>query len=413
MSWHAVAIAFGIAASAVCAVYYTVIAFRAFAMRRTVPTVRDGIAMASGRAAPSPRVCIVVPGHNEERMIAALVRSLAAQTYAGPVHTVLALDRCTDATERIAREAIAASNAADRFEIITIDTCPEGWAGKVHAVHRGVTDSAAARDAEILVFLDADTELDPSCIAALVALLEARHADMLSVMSTLTSDAWWERIAQPAAGIELVRRFPLDRLNRKGGKIPFANGQCMMFRRAAYEDIGGHAAVKDELLEDLALAAKIVHHKRNRSLAVLMADGMVRCRMYESMPEFRRGWKRIFGESYRRDPDRLRAAAWRFLLMGILIPAGAFATLALGVWTLATTEDHGIVALIAGTTGIAAFALALGQMYAAQGIAWWWCITHPLGAWTTASILREAARDLDAGAKTQWGGMAYTRERRS
>jgi chlorobactene glucosyltransferase len=413
MPWHAVAIAFGIAASAVCTLYYSVIAYRAFGMRRTVPTVRDGIDLASRRTAPWPRVCIVVPGHNEERMIAALVRSLASQTYAGPINTVLALDRCTDATEAVAREAIAASNAADRFEIITIDACPDGWAGKVHAVHRGVSDSAAARDAEILLFLDADTELDPSCIGALVALLDTRKADMLSVMSTLTSDAWWERIAQPAAGIELVRRFPLDRLNRKGGKIPFANGQCMMFRREAYDAIGGHAAVKDELLEDLALAAKIVHHKRNRSLAVLMADGMVRCRMYESMPEFRRGWKRIFCESFRRDPDRLRAAAWRILLMGIAIPAGALATLALGVWTAFTTEDRTIGALIAGSAGIGAFALALGQMYAAQGIAWWWCITHPIGAWTTASIQREAARDLDAGAKTQWGGMAYSRERRS
>jgi hypothetical protein len=99
--------------------------------------------------------------------------------------------------------------------------------------------------------------------------------------------------------------------------------------------------------------------------------------------------------------------------MGIAIPAGALATLAFGVWTAFTTEDRTIGALIAGSAGIGAFALALGQMYAAQGIAWWWCITHPIGAWTTASIQREAARDLDAGAKTQWGGMAYSRERRS
>lgn len=408
-----VVVAFVAAAALVCWVYYGVIAVRVFVMGRTVPTVRDGAAMVGERGGAWPRVCIVVPGHNEERMIGGLVRSLAAQEYAGELRVVLSLDRCTDGTARVAGEAIAAAGeAGKRFEIVVVDACPEGWAGKVHAVHRGVRDSEGAREADVLVFVDADTELDARCIAGAVALMEAREVDLLSAMCTLTSDAWWEKVAQPAAGIELVRRFPLDRLNRKGGKIPFANGQFMAFRRGAYENIGGHEAVRDELLEDLAMAERVVQRKRGLRLGVFMADGMVRCRMYESMGEFRRGWKRIFGESFRRDPQRLRSASVRVVMMGVVAPIAAVAALVLGGVVVLGGDGRGWTAVVTGAMGVVAMGAALGQMYASQGLGWWWAATHPIGAWMTASIEREAASDLEAGTRTQWGGMSYVRERR-
>lgn len=412
MPWMTFALAVGIGASIVCALYHGVIAYRVAMATARIPTARDGIALAAKRADPPPAACVIVPAHNEERMIGGLVRSLAAQDYPG-LRIVLALDRCTDGTERAARAAIAETPAPERFEVVVIAQCPPGWAGKVHAVHAGVTRSEGARDARILVFADADTELDPRCISAAAALLAERDADLLSLMCTLTSGLWWEKVAQPAAGIELVRRFPLDRLNRPDGRIPFANGQFLMFRREAYDEIGGHEAVKGELLEDLALAAKVVHHKRNRRLAVLMAEGMARCRMYESMPEFRKGWKRIYTESYRRDSQRLRTASWHVTALGVIAPVASGITLIAGAVLTAMGDPHGLGPLIAGLVGVGAAVIGLGQMYAAQGVGWWWSMTHPFGAWVTVSILREAARDLDAGRRTEWGGMSYAREPRA
>src|SRR5205823_291327 len=94
-------------------------------------------------------------------------------------------------------------------------------------------------------------------IRACVALLERRRLDLLSLLSTLTCDTWFERLAQPAAGFELVRQYPISRANRRSNPRAFANGQFMLFRRAAYDAIGGHGAVHDELLEDLALARRL------------------------------------------------------------------------------------------------------------------------------------------------------------
>ncbi len=189
---------------------------------------------------PTGRVCVVVPAHNESRVIAGLVRSLRAETYPD-MRVVLALDRCTDDTASLARAEIGDDR---RFEIVEIDACPPEWVGKVHALHAGVTRSRGAADADYLLFADADTSFAPGCIAASLALMRERKLDLLSLLSTLSFDTWFERIVQPAATLELMRQYPLTLANAATDRRPFANGQFMLFTREAYEDIGGHEAVK-------------------------------------------------------------------------------------------------------------------------------------------------------------------------
>ncbi len=157
------------------------------------------------------------------------------------LRVVLALDRCTDDTASLARAAVADD---ERFEFVEIDACPADWAGKVHAIHAGVTRSRGAADADYLLFADADTEFAPGCIAASLALMRDRDLDLLSLLSTLTHRTWFERVVQPAATMELMRQFPLTLANARKDRRPFANGQFLLFTRNAYEEIGGHAAVK-------------------------------------------------------------------------------------------------------------------------------------------------------------------------
>ena len=259
--------------------------------QRIIPTLRFGQTLAAADP-PAGRVCVVVPAYNEARVIAGLVASLRAETY-GQARYVLALDRCTDDTAALARVAIGRD---ERFEIVEIDACPSDWAGKVHAVHAGVTRSRGAADADFLLFADADTLFSPGCIASALALMRERKLDLLSLLSTLTHDTWFERVVQTAAALELMRHFPLTRVNGVDGRRrAFANGQFMLFRRAVYDAIGGHEAVKDALLEDLALARRVDDGARR--LGVFFADGLFHCRMYADWPQFRRGWKRIYTEA--------------------------------------------------------------------------------------------------------------------
>jgi cellulose synthase/poly-beta-1,6-N-acetylglucosamine synthase-like glycosyltransferase len=181
----------------------------------------------------------VVPAHNESRVIAACVRSLRTETYP-QLRVVFALDRCTDDTAALVRAGIAGDG---RFEIVEIDACPDDWAGKVHAAHTGVTRSRGAQGADYLLFADADTVFEPGCIAASLALMRQRKLDLLSLLSTLTHDMWFERVVQTAAAFELMRQYPPIRANGLKKRRAFANGQFMLFTRDTYDAVGGHAAV--------------------------------------------------------------------------------------------------------------------------------------------------------------------------
>ncbi len=372
---------------------------------RSLPRGGDGVRIADARGTPEGRVCVVIPAHDEREVIADLVRSLRAQDH--PDFTaVLALDRCTDDTRAVAEAAIAGD---PRFDIVEIRECPRDWAGKVHAVHAGVSRSPLARDAKYLLFTDADCDLNPACLRATTALLEDRGLDLLSLHSDQAHRAWYEFSAQPAACLELLRMYPLLRANRHDDKArPFANGQFMLFRASAYHAIGGHEAVKDELLEDIAFAR--LTFAEGYKPGLLASGGAMSCRMYDNWGQFTRGWKRIFTESANRRSDRLRRAAFRLRLTTTVMPLASL--LAILTWYPTWHNDHPVLA-----GGILAFSgvgfmfwLAFAVLFAREGnIPYRTIPLWPWGAWLVARILDHAADDLRKGTPTQWGGRTYDR----
>lgn len=407
--WAAIPLIVLAALAGTCAAYHATALIRVLRAIRLLPTARDGLDLCPP-AGGWPSVCIIIPAHDEEDVIGRLVRSLRASRY-DDLRIVLVLDRCTDGTEDAAR---AAAEDDARIEIIVNGQCPDDWAGKVHAVWRGVQDSSGARDAELLLFADADTEFDPSCIRATVALLDDRRLDMLSLLSTLVCDSWYERIAQPAAAFELARQYPLDAVNRTDRPRPFANGQFMLFRREAYDAIGGHEAVKNALLEDIAFARRLAHKKRRHPFGCLLADGMLRCHMYRSWPEFRKGWRRIYTEAATRRSARLRRSADRLVITGVLLPAASVLALLAGGIALAAGGGDVLfwITFLAGLLGIAAMLALAVVTYRVQAVPRIFTPLYPLGAWLTAGILREAARGLRDGIAVSWGGRQYTRAER-
>lgn len=390
-------------ASDALTIYAIIALVRARASLESVPTARAGLDLAEP-ADGWPPVTVIIPAHNEERTIAALAQSLLAQDYPS-FNVVFALDRCTDATARILRDTI--KNDA-RFSILEIISCPNDWAGKTHALWRGVNDSHAAQNAELLLFADADTTFDPACLRAAVALLLDCDLALLSLLSTLTTARWFERVAQPAAVFELMRHFPLSRVNKVGpGRSSFANGQFMLFRRDDYETVGGHQAVRDELLEDLALARLL--KQANLPAGLLLADGMLTCAMYDSWRAFTRGWSRIFIEAAKRRPDRLRAWAAALIITGALLPAAAFVCLGLSIPYAIQFDALGLIAGSISAGAIVIWLILLAFVLRAQKAPSWHALLYPLGALLVARLLFRAARDLTRGAAVTWAGRSYAR----
>jgi len=402
-------------------VYWSIVWARVLQTQRGLPTARMGLGLPAARELqedgpahpPAPTVCVIIPAHNEQATIAGLATSLRLQDYPR-FRVIFALDRCTDGTEAALRRAIDGDH---RFDIVLIHQCPEGWAGKVHAIWSALQSPRPSphppppdppRDADLLLFADADTSFDPACIRACVALLQDRGLDMLSLLSTLTTDRWFETIVQPVAGMELLRQYPPLKANARDHARPFANGQFMLFRRAAYDAIGGHEVVKDELLEDIQLARHLRH--KGFMTGLLMADGMLRCRMYSDFAAFRRGWKRIYIEGANRNPGRLRSSALRLTITGVILPlASMMAVLAGAAVRLQSGEAMGTVTAVAGLAALLIMFIALALAAALGSSRLEGILAYPLGAALVASILSEASSDLTKGKSTVWAGRSYHR----
>lgn len=393
------------------AIYWSAFTYHVLRTAKRIPTAKQATSLIptnnnnnNNDSNNQLKLCVIIPAHNEGANIQRVLQSLRQQRNIN-LSAVLCLDRCTDDTKSIAQQSIAGD---PRFTILEIDHCPENWAGKVNALWTAATTTTQATTADTLVFIDADTNLHPDCLAACAALLTTRNLDMLSLLSTLEERNWYERIAQPAAGLELMRQYPIEKANRDTDRRPFANGQFIMITTQTYKAIGGHDAVKDELLEDIELARRV--HAAGKRAGLFLADNMLTCRMYDTYDAFKRGWRRIYTEAAKRRPDRLTKAAQRIVLLGTILPAASLLAASLGAaaW-ISTGEAIPAITTLTGIYALAAYTAALRLAFKAGHASWLAVIAYPLGAALVATILTQAARDLKKGKPTVWGGRTYHR----
>ncbi len=375
-----------------CGVLWLILLFRLVKMAMTRANIREGLAL------PSPdneKVSIVVPAHNEERCIDACIRGLRQQTHR-EIEIIMVLDRCTDGTAEIAHRHASEDG---RVIVIENESCPDDWAGKCNAARIG----ALRATGNWLLFSDADTTFDPRLVRASIASATKRGASLLSILSTLTTGRFFERLVQPMASTFLVRIFPIDRVNRKHRPRPFANGQFLLFRRDAYESIGGHEAVRDDLLEDIAFAKKM--HAEGGRVQLLLADGMLTCSMYDSFEKFCEGWRRIFVEAGGRNPSILRHNAWLSATVGVAAPLMGYLGVALGATVLPDLLVLGIVA-------VALQLIVTGWLYHINGAPLLWAILAPMGAVVVAKLFLDAASMVENRTPIRWGGREYILEPR-
>ena len=390
-------------ASAGLLAYWSVALLTVRRLRSTLLTPRQALALPELPSWPS--VCVVIPAHNESRVIAGLAKSLRQQDYPH-LRVVFSLDRCTDDTEAILATELAGDT---RFRVHQVSAWPEGWAGKVNAVWSAVRACPEAYGADLLLFADADTLFDPRCVRASVKLMTHRQVGLLSLLSSLTHRAWFERLVQPAATTQLMRTFPPLRVNRDRTTRGMANGQFMLFTREAYFRAGGHPSVREALLEDLALAQRV---KRTGHMAeVAFADAMLTCRMYESYDAFCRGWKRIFTESARQSPARLYKAAITTLLETVILPAAGVVCL---VWSglRIATDWPNAPAWLWPVAGLALLGLVCYQLTMILGFRLGRAplssaLIFPLGSVAVCWLLVAAGLDLQRGVPIRWAGRQY------
>lgn len=200
----------------------------------------------------SPAVDVVVPARDEAGTIAASLGSLLDQNYAGEVRIVLVDDRSTDETAVIA-QSLADAVAPGRLAVARGRPAPPGWSGKLWALAQGI----ACTSAEFLLLSDADIVHAPGHLAAMMAKVEAGSLDLASEMVALRCESLPERALVPAFVFFFQLLYPFAAVNDPKRKVAAAAGGAMLVRRSALERIGGIAAIKGALIDDVALAAAI------------------------------------------------------------------------------------------------------------------------------------------------------------
>jgi hopene-associated glycosyltransferase HpnB len=196
-----------------------------------------------------PTVAIVVPARDESPSISEALGSLLAQRYVGACRVILVDDGSTDGTGSIARAI-----SDPRLMVLDGKPRPPGWSGKLWAVAQGV---AEADEAELILLTDADIVHDPSHLATVVAHAERNDLDLVSEMVTLACNTPAEQALVPAFVFFFQLLYPFAQVNDPLRATAAAAGGTILIRHRALHRIGGIEAIRDALIDDVALAAAV------------------------------------------------------------------------------------------------------------------------------------------------------------
>lgn len=348
------------------------------------PVVGEGGA-AVDEGALEPSVSILIPARDEELNIAACLDaalaggSIVAEAFVYDDHS-------RDATARIVSD-YARRDA--RVRLIPPVALPAGWCGKTFACAR------LAREARgrWLLFLDADARLAPGAAARIVSAAEAHGVTLLSCWPRLWMRGFWEGTLLPLLNFVVFTLYPapLAARRRSSASLGLAHGSCLLARRDAYEIIGGHATVRDQLFEDVRLAQ--VWRERGQESLCLDGRRVVAVRMYRSLAEVWKGFQKNFFPAFRRP-----ASFWAFLALhgGVFLLPLALAPLAYSfAWARPLAGAAVCVFLMR-----AALAVRFGHP-------WWSVALHPLGEAVLVALGLSSWLRCRTGRGVEWKGRRY------
>lgn len=324
----------------------------------TAPRLED-----AGEPSALPRVSLLVPARDEAANLRRTLPLLLAADY--PRLEILLLDdRSADGTANVAREIGRSAS----LRILRGTEPPPGWLGKNWACHQ----LSEAATGEVLVFCDADVDARSSAVRRTVAALQKHAAGAVTAIPRQRLDGWMQAavvplVAQlPVAAMLPLRLVPVVR----SPSLSMANGQWLAFTRAAYDAAGGHAAVRGQVVEDVALG-RLVKASGER-LVVCVAASLLVVAMYDSAAAMREGFRKNL-----------------FPLLG-----GRAPSFAIGLALLAMAWIYPFAAVPRGTAAalvplalLAAVRIAAALLFR-QG--WRTVALHPLGAVLAARLAVES-----------------------
>ncbi|MGZ4565635.1 MAG: glycosyltransferase [Blastococcus sp.] len=303
-------------------------------------------------------VTVVLPVRDEEANVADCLAALLGQHGVDDLQVVVVDDGSSDGTAALVRAV-----PDPRVRLVPADRPPPGWLGKPWACTTGVaTAETAGRagDDAVLVFVDADVRLFPDAVAGAVAVLDAHALDLVSPWPRPLAESAAERLVQPLAPWLWATTLPLRLAERsRRPSLAAANGQFLVLTGRGYRRAGGHAAVRDEVMEDIALLRSV---KRSGGRGgPIDGSRLAACRMYDGWPALRDGYTKSLWSAVGGSPAASVAAAGALTAVWVLPAAAAL-----------RGSRAGLAGYLAGVLGRAVVAVRTG------GRLWPDVLAHPV-----------------------------------
>ena len=343
-----------------------------------------------------PSVVAVVPARDEAAILPVTLPGLLGQDYPGEFSVVLVDDASTDGTAGIA--AALAAGTGRTLQVTTAGDPPPGWAGKVHAMSRGVRAAGAC---DYILFTDADIGFTPDALAALVRGAVADDRGLVSQMALLRAQSRWERVVVPAFVYFFAQLYPFRLVNRPPARTAAAAGGCMLVRRDALAAAGGLEPIRGARIDDVALGRLL---KRGPSAARIWLGFTTGVRSLRPYPRLGTLWDMIARSAYtqlRYSPVLLGLTLAGLLWLYALPPAAAVAGLA------GAAAGGGAAAAWAGVAGLAGWAAMAASFLPAlrlYRLGWWRAPLLPFVAVLYALMTADSARRHYAGRGGEWKG---------
>jgi chlorobactene glucosyltransferase len=344
-----------------------------------------------------PFVTVIIPARNEESNIEKCVLSLLHQSYPPEKYKIIVVDdNSSDETASIVKRI---GENHGNLLLIPAGNLPEGWAGKNNACWQGTKKA----EGDWYCFVDADTASEPELLINAISFSEQKKLDLLSINPFQELSTFTERVFLPGVFLAIAATMNFNRVNDPEKPESGANGQFMLFRKTTYDSIGGHRAVRSEIMEDMAFAELV--KKSGFRLYWIFGDKLIRTRMYRNISHIWEGLSKNMVD-ITKDSNRtttLYRAFSSFVLgwMPLALPLYVFCTYDMEG---ASTINHWAVALsfLASISFLTFFSMTLHAL----NVPLKYVISFPFGFSLHSFLTINSRRKLIKGQR-RWKGRTY------
>jgi hopene-associated glycosyltransferase HpnB len=323
-------------------------------------------------------VTVLIPARDESRVIAATLTALARQGQ--NLRIVVVDDESQDGTAQI----------CERFDVDVVHgrPLPPGWGGKLWALEQGYERIAT----RYTLLLDADIELAPALVPALLRKAHEVDAQLVSVMARLSTQSFWEKLLVPPFVFFFKLLYPFARVNTRAARTAAAAGGCMLVETRVLREIGAFAAIRGALIDDCSLAARA--KAQGFGIWLGLSNAVISRREYQHLGEF---WQMV---------SRTAFTQLNYSVALLLVVALAMLTIFLGPLVAPILEPR-LGVLAASALAIAAMAAAYLPTVRFYDLPWGWSLTLPVAGVLFLAMTLSSALNYWRGVRARWKSRAY------